>query len=128
MLLRREGWVINLKRTRRIYNQLGLLLRNKTPKRREKAKLREGRAPASPLNDVWAMDFVHDQLATGRKIRVLTVVDTFSRFSPVVDSRFSYRAEHVVATLDRVCAKGGYPRTIRVDQGSELISRSYATA
>ena len=82
MLLRREGWVINLKRTRRIYNQLGLLLRNKTPKRREKAKLREGRAPASPLNDVWAMDFVHDQLATGRKIRVLTGVDTFSRFSP----------------------------------------------
>ena len=128
VLLRREGWVINQKRTRRIYNELGLLLRNKTPKLRVKAKLRENRAPASPPNDVWAMDFVHDQLATGRKIRVLTVVDTFSRFSPVVDPRFSYRAEHVVATLDRVCAKVGYPRTIRVDQGSELISRSYATA
>lgn len=69
------------------------------------------------------MDFVHDQLATGRKIRVLTVVDTFSRFSPVVDPRFSYRAEHVVATLEKVCAKVGYPRTIRVDQGSEFISR-----
>ena len=64
----------------------------------------------------WAMDFVHDQPATGRKIRVLTVVDTFSRFSPVVDPRFIYRAEHVVATLERVCAKVGYPRTIRVDQ------------
>lgn len=128
MLLRREGWVINQKRSRRIYNELGLLPRNKTPKRRVKAKLREGRAPASRPNDVWAMDFVHDQLATGRKIRVLTVVDTFSRFSPVVDPRFSYRAEHVVATLDRVCAKAGYPRTIRVDRGSELISRSYATA
>lgn len=69
------------------------------------------------------MDFVHDQLATGRKIRVLTVVDTFSRFSPVVDPRFSYRAGHVVATLEKVCAKVGYPRTIRVDQGSEFISR-----
>jgi putative transposase len=123
VLLRREGWTINQKRTRRIYNELGLQLRNKTPKRRVKAKLREDRTPATRPNDVWAMDFVHDQLATGRKIRVLTVVDTFSRFSAVVDPRFSYRAEHVVTTLERVCAKVGYPRTIRVDQGSEFISR-----
>ena len=69
------------------------------------------------------MDFVHDQLATGRKLRVLTVVDTFSRFSPVLDARFSYRGEDVVATLDRVCTEVGFPRTIRVDQGSEFISR-----
>jgi putative transposase len=69
------------------------------------------------------MDFVHDQLATGRKIRVLTVVDTFTRFSPAVEARFSYRGEDVVATLERVRAKVGYPRTIRVDQGSEFVSR-----
>lgn len=122
-VLRREGWAVNQKRTRRIYNELGLQLRNKTPKRRVKAKLREDRAPATRPNDVWAMGFVYDQLATGRKIRVLTVVDTFSRFSPVVDPRFSYRAENVVAPLERVCAEMGYPRTIRADQGSEFISR-----
>ena len=122
VLLEREGWRINIKKTYRIYNALGLQLRNKTPKRRVKAKLREDRCEATRPNETWAMDFVHDQLATGRKIRVLTVVDTFSRFSPVVDPRFSYRAEHVVATLERVCAKVGYPRTIRVDQGSEFIS------
>src|SRR3546814_9237825 len=98
-------------------------LRNKTPKRRVKAKLREGRAEAVGPNDVWAMDFVHDQLATGRKIRVLTVVDTFPRFSPVLDPRFSYRGEDVVSTLDRVCGQTGYPKTIRVEQGSEFISR-----
>jgi len=69
------------------------------------------------------MDFVHDQLATGRKIRVLTIVDTFSRFSPAVDPRFSYRGEDVVATLEQACRSVGYPRTIRVDQGSEFISR-----
>lgn len=51
------------------------------------------------------------------------MVDTFSRFSPAVDPRFSYRAEDVVATLERVCAKLGYPKTIRVDQGSEFVSR-----
>ena len=70
-------------------------------------------------NQVWAMDFVHDQLATGKKIRVLTVVDTFSRYVPVLDARFSYRGEDVVATLDRVCRKAGYPATIRVDQGTD---------
>lgn len=123
VLLRREGWTVNHKKTRRIYSELGLQLRNKTPKRRVKAKLRDDRVPAVRPNDVWAMDFVHDQLATGRKIRVLTVVDTFSRFSPAVDVRFSYRAEDVVATLERVCAQVGYPRTIRVDQGSEFVSR-----
>ncbi|AOL24162.1 putative transposase [Erythrobacter litoralis] len=69
------------------------------------------------------MDFVHDQLATGRKLRILTVVDTYSRLSPVVDPRFSYRGEDVVATLDRACRKIGYPKTIRVDNGSEFISR-----
>jgi putative transposase len=66
---------------------------------------------------------VHDQLALGNKIRVLTVVDTFSTFSPVIDPKFNYRAEDVVRTLERVCGEIGYPRTIRVDQGSEFVSR-----
>lgn len=48
------------------------------------------------------MDFVHDQLAAGKKIRVLTVVDTFSRFSPAVEPRFSFRGADVVETLERV--------------------------
>ena len=74
ILLRREGWTINHKKTRRIYRELGLQLRNKTPKRRVKAKLRDDRRPATRSNETWAMDFVHDQLATGRKLRVLTVV------------------------------------------------------
>lgn len=85
VLLLHEGWPINMKRTRRLYNELGLQLRNKTPKRRVKAKLREDRADATHSNQVWAMDFVHDQLATGRKLRVLTIIDTWSCFSPAVD-------------------------------------------
>ncbi len=123
VLLRREGWLINQKRTRRVYNELGLQLRHKTPKRRVKAKLREDRREAVAANDTWAMDFVHDQLATGRKIRVLTIVDTFSRYAPALDARFSYRGEDVVATLEQVCRQVGYPKTIRVDQGSEFVSR-----
>lgn len=99
-------------------------LRNKTPKRRVRAKLREDRHEAVGPHDVWAMDFVHDQLATGRKIRILTMVDTFSRYVPVLDPRFSYRGEDVVQTLEDVCRQMGYPKTIRVDQGSEFISRN----
>lgn len=123
VLLRREGWDINIKKTYRLYRGLGLQLRKKPPKRRVKAKLREDRRPATRPNEIWAMDFVHDQLATGRKIRVLTVVDTFSRFVPVLDARFCYRGEDLVRTLEQVCGSTGYPQAIRVDQGSEFISR-----
>jgi len=107
VLLRREGWQVNVKKTRRIYNELGLQLRNKHPKRRVKAKLREDRQEAVGPNQVWAMDFVHDQLALGKKLRILTVVDTHSRYCPAVDPRFAYRGEDVVQTLERVCRQVG---------------------
>jgi putative transposase len=123
VLLRREGWRINHKKTYRVYREMGLQLRNKAPKRRVKAKLRDDRRNATRPNETWAMDFVHDQLATGRKIRVLTVVDTFTRYSPAIDPRLSYRGEDVVQILERVCRQVGYPTTIRVDQGSEFVSR-----
>lgn len=122
VLLVRDGWAINAKRVYRLYRELGLQLRNNTQKRRVKAKLRQGLTEARQVNETWAMDFVHDQLATGRKIRVLTIVDTFSRFSQAIDARFSYRGEDVVQTLEHVCKDVGCPKSIRVDQGSEFIS------
>jgi putative transposase len=123
VLLRREGWPINQKKTRRVYLELGLQLRNKTPKPRVKAKLRDDRREATRPNEIWAVDFVHDQLVIGCEIRVLTVVDTFSRYVPVIDPRFSYRVDDVVQGLDRGCARNSYPTTIRVDQGTEFVSR-----
>ena len=109
--------------TLRIYNELVLQLRHKHPKRRVKAKLREDRQEAIRPTNVWAMDFVHDQLATGKKLRVLTIVDTHSRYCPATDPRFSYRGEDVAQTLERVCGRIGYPKNVRVDNGSEFISR-----
>lgn len=69
------------------------------------------------------MDFVHDQLATGRRLRVLTIVDLFSRFSPAIEPRFSFRGADVAEVLERVGKEIGLPQTIRVDQGSEFMSR-----
>ena len=123
VLLRREGWSINQKKTRRVYRELGLQLRNKTPKRRVKAKLREDRRNATRPHETWAMDFVHDQLATGQRLRVLTIVDTFSRFSPMLEPRFTFRGADVVEVLERVGRDVGFPATIRVDQGTEFVSR-----
>jgi hypothetical protein len=80
------------------------------------AKLREGRSGALGPNDVWAMDFVHDQLFDGRKIRALTIVDTFTRLSPAIDVRQSYRGADVVATLERAKVETGLPKTIRLDK------------
>lgn len=94
---------MNPKRIYRLYKEMGLQLRNKTPKRRVKAKLSEGRTEATKNNEACAIDFVHDQLVTGSKLRILTIVDTFSRFSPATDPRFSYRGEDVVRTLARMC-------------------------
>ena len=123
VMLLREGWRVNVKCVYRLYRELGLQLRNKTPKRRVKAKLRDDRKPAASTNEVWAMDFVHDQLAAGKKIRVLTIVDTFSRFSPAVEPRFSFRGADVVETLERVGREHGFPKMIRVDQGTEFVSK-----
>ena len=122
VLLRREGWEVNVKRVCRLYREMGLL-RNKTPKRRVKAKLRADRTTATAPNEIWAMDFVHDQLFDGKKIRVLTIVDTFTRLSPAIDVRRSYRGNNVVETLERAARKIGYPKTIRLDNGPEFISK-----
>jgi hypothetical protein len=105
VLLRREGWRVNPKRVYRLYREMGLQLRNKTPKRRVKAKLRVDRHSATQANETWAMDFVHDQLATGRKLRVLTIIDTFSRYSPAIEPRFTFRGADVVESWKRSAGK-----------------------
>jgi putative transposase len=122
-LLRREGWVINHKRVYRIYCEESLQMRNKTPKRRVMAKLREDRQMATEQNECWSMDFVHDQLFDGSKIRCLTVIDNFSRLCPVIGVRKSYKGHDVVETLEGAVKAYGCPRRLRVDNGPEFVSR-----
>ena len=75
-------------------------LRNKVPKRRVKAKLRDDRRLAVRAHETWAMAFVHEQLASGRELPVLTVVDTLTRHALAIVPRLSFRAVDVVAVLD----------------------------
>lgn len=116
VLLRREGWLVNAKRVQRLYREMGLQLRNKSPKRKVKAKLREGRSAPSCANDVWAMDFVRDQLYDGRKIRILTVIDAFTRYVPAIEVRERFSGADVVAALEQVCAEVGYPKSWQADR------------
>jgi putative transposase len=124
VLLQREGWSVNHKRVYRLYVEEGLQTRNKRPKRRVAAKVRSDRKPPSAPNEVWAMDFLSDQLFDGRKIRILTIVDAFSKLSPAIDVRFRYTGADVVTTLNRVAGIHGVPQTIRVDNGPEFVSRA----
>jgi len=81
---------------------------------------------ALAANDIWAMDFVHDQLFDGTKIRALTIVNTLSRVSLASGIRQSYRGHHVVETLERGAAEFGYPKTIGVDNGPAFVSKELA--
>ena len=123
VLLRREGWAVNAKRVWRLYRQDGLQLRSKTPKRKVSGKLRQDRSVAGAPNEIWAMDFLSDQLFDGTRIRVLTIVDACSQIAPAIDVRRSCRGADVVETLERVVARYGLPRQIRLDNGPEFISR-----
>jgi len=123
VLLRREGWAINHKRTRRLYREEGLQLRNKNPKRKVAAKLRDDRVMATAPNECWAMDFMADQLFDGRKLRVLTIVDICTKLCPAIGVAHVYKGHDVVATLEAAAREHGRPKRIRVDNGPEFVSR-----
>jgi len=124
VLLPREGWLVNLKRVRRLYRLEGLQVRSRVRRRKHMA-LHRGPAPA-PVGpqDRWSMDFVHDQLADGRPFRVLTVVDQWSRLSPLLRPGFSIRGQDVADALEAVAIRTPLPRSITVDHGTEFMSRA----
>ena len=125
VLLRREGWRINHKRVHRLYREEGLQMRHKPPRRRVSVKLREDRCPATSVNECWSMDFLHDELFDGRRIRVLTIVDNLTRVSPAIGVQARYQATEVVETLGAAVQEYGMPKRIRVDNGPEFVSRSW---
>lgn len=123
--LKREGWTVNHKRLYRLYVEECLGLRRRRPKRRRSAARRvEQPRPEAP-NEVWAMDFMHDALGDGKTLRVLTVVDTFSRECVALEAGRSFSGADVGRILEKAGKEhGGLPQRIRVDNGTEFTSKA----
>jgi putative transposase len=124
ILLRREGWRVGRKRVRRLYRLEGLQLRMRC-KRRRKMSLHRGPTPKpTGPGQYWAMDFVHDQLLSGRKFRVLTGVDKWSRERVLLEADFAFTGQSVVQALEELSAHRPMPRAITVDNGTEFTSKA----
>lgn len=122
VLLRREGWEINHKRVYRLYVEEGLALKRKKPKRRRSATPRQGTQTADRPHERWAMDFMHDRLADGRLMRVLTVIDVFTRECLALVADKTFRGENVAGILSHLTKLHGPPDMIQCDQGTEFTS------
>ena len=123
VMLRREGHMDNVKRVYRLYREEGLSLRLKRPRRNKAAQRRQPKQLAHAINEIWSMDFVADALFDGRKLRMLTVVDLFTRECLAIDVGQSLKGEDVVRVLTAITYERGAPRTIKSDNGSEFISK-----
>jgi putative transposase len=121
--LRREGWKVNHKRVYRIYKQEGLVMRSKRPRRHASACRRMEIPTAHRPNESWSMDFMSDELCNGQRIRLLTLVDNFTRESLAIEVDSSMGGQRVVEVLMKVARERCLPGTIRVDNGPEFTSK-----
>ena len=124
ILLRREGWPDNKKRVHRLYRLEGLQVRLRA-RRKKRLSLHRGTVPpATGRNQYWSMDFVHDQLASGRTFRVLTVIDQWSRESVRLEAHVSLTGRSVADALEAASVRRPLPRAITVDHGTEFTSNA----
>jgi len=124
VLLRREGWKVNAKRVYRLYGEENLKVRSAERKkiaRRQRIPQAEARGP----NQCWSADFVSDKLTDGHSIRILTVIDQFTRECVWLEADRSMNGAKVVTALTRAMAeRGAGPDSITLDNGSEFAGRA----
>ena len=126
ILLRQNDWLINFKRVYRLWCQEGF----KVPRRQHK-KLHTGtsenscdRKKAEYYNHVWSYDFVNERLENGRKVRMLVVIDEFTRECLALDVSRHFKGKDVVEVLRYLFAVRGCPEFIRSDNGPEFVSKA----
>ena len=122
--LRREGWIINRKRVRRICREEGLKITVRARKRRRGGRAGQQRAVAKGKNHVWSYDFLFDTLEDGRQLKILPVVDNGTRECLAILVAFNITAKDVIALLDRLVREHGAPAFMRSDNGPEFIARA----
>jgi putative transposase len=123
VLLHREGWPVGKSRLQRLYQEEGLGLKQRPKRRRRAAEHCRERMRATEANQVWSLDFMADQLTDGRRFRVLTIVDVFTRESLAVEVGQSLQGTDVVAVLNQILTERGAPKMLFCDNGSEFSSQ-----
>jgi putative transposase len=123
-LLRQEGWQVNRKRVQRLWREQGLKVPQKQSKRRRLGSSEQGsqRRRAERINQVWSYDFIMDQTEDGRRLKMLPVVDEYTRECLEIEVSRSLTAEDVVGVLGRLLTERGEPEYIRSDNGPEFIA------
>ena len=128
-MLRREGWRVNKKRVHRLWSKEGLKVPDKQRKRRRLPILGGSensctRKRATHLNHVWSYDFVMDLTEDGRRLKMMPVVDEYTRECLSIDIELSITAEDVVETLASLFRRRGEPSFIRSDNGPEFVAKA----
>jgi len=123
VLLGRSGEQVNHKRVHRIYREAGLMIRRK--KRKHCVRVGKPLVARTSAKQEWALDFLHDAVECGRAIRVLSVVDAYTRECLALEVDTSFASRRVTRVLDAIVAERGRPQAIRCDNGPELTSRHF---
>lgn len=123
IMLRRECFIVNHKRTERIYREEGLSLRLKNRKKRPSYTRIEKYAPTGP-DQKWSLDFVSDALINGRRFKMLTIEDVWDRSCPGIEVDLSLSGTRVVRVLERLRQCGRTPKVIHIDNGPEFTSKA----
>ncbi len=123
VLLSREGHCVNHKRLFRVYRAAGLSV--KRTRRKKLVRAGVSQPVLTAPNDEWSLDFLSDGLASGRSMRVLTVVDNFTRECLALEVDTSFASERVTRVLDAAIDQRGRPKALRMDNGPELTSRHF---
>lgn len=124
VLLKREGWKVNSKRVYRIYVEEKLIVRRRKRRRRVRAQARVLLAAPTRPNETWTMDFLHDALANGRKLRTLSIEDAYTREMLAIEVDTSLPALRVVRVLEKLRMERGLPVRIVIDNGTEFTSKT----
>lgn len=119
--LRIEGFKWNHKRVYRVYTQMNLNIRRKHKRRLPTRKALSAHIAEQP-NEMWSMDFMHDALYNGRKVKILNILEEFNRQALTMEVDTGITSKRVIEILDRLIEKHGKPLCIRTDNGPEFIS------
>jgi putative transposase len=123
VLLNREGWKVGKTLVQRLYQEEGLVLKQRPKRRRRAAERRPERVRTTEVNQAWSVDFVADQLRDGRRFRALTIVDVFTRESLAIQVGQSLKGTDVVEVLNRLRIAGRWPKILFCDNGAEFTSQ-----